>query len=118
MRVIFNKRISKLKKNEFLKFRPNKFACKSGQCIEELDLCDGIVNCNDGTDETREACYNIDCPRYTFKCAYGGCVDGNARCNGKKDCIDNSDEDGCTNLPKPTTERTTTTSTTSSTVQK
>lgn len=93
--------------------RPNQFRCNSGQCIEDLDVCDGIVNCNDGSDETFETCSLIACPGFTYKCAYGGCVDGKARCNGVKDCVDGSDEAGCggviitTTTKKPTTTTTT-----------
>ena len=30
---------------------PNKFSCNNGQCIEINDKCNGIIDCDDGTDE-------------------------------------------------------------------
>ena len=32
------------------------FKCSSGQCIDSTSLCDGIKDCNDGSDETVGQC--------------------------------------------------------------
>ncbi|XP_062698696.1 modular serine protease [Aedes albopictus] len=69
-----------------------EWKCDSGQCIESHQLCDGVVDCKDKSDETSKACAFIRCPSYAFRCQYGGCVDGNAMCNGIKECADSSDE--------------------------
>ncbi|XP_073843316.1 modular serine protease-like [Musca autumnalis] len=66
--------------------------CDNGQCIQMEELCDGVINCEDESDETVEHCIDKTCPDYAFKCAYGGCIPGNERCNGIRDCIDGSDE--------------------------
>lgn len=37
---------------------PGEFACHSGdQCIPQIYFCDGLPQCNDGTDETDNACH-------------------------------------------------------------
>lgn len=58
-------------------------------------MCDGIADCDDGSDETFEVCSLITCPGFAYKCAYGGCIDNNRRCNGISDCVDDSDETNC-----------------------
>ncbi|XP_023317257.1 modular serine protease-like [Trichogramma pretiosum] len=72
-----------------------QWRCDDGQCISGEALCDGLIDCIDGSDETRKICRsprNPPCNPRTFRCDYGACVDGDAPCNGIKDCADNSDE--------------------------
>ncbi|KRT84439.1 lipoprotein receptor [Oryctes borbonicus] len=52
-----------------------------------------MVNCADGSDETKKQCGNSPCPTFLFKCNYGACIEKNKVCNGEKDCADNSDEE-------------------------
>uniref|UniRef100_A0A034WLP0 Low-density lipoprotein receptor-related protein 2 n=1 Tax=Bactrocera dorsalis TaxID=27457 RepID=A0A034WLP0_BACDO len=69
------------------------WSCDNGDCLESEYLCDGIINCADGSDETINNCYtNTTCPTFAFRCAYGACITGKTRCNQKQDCADNSDE--------------------------
>lgn len=72
--------------------RRYQWQCQNGECISSDELCDGMANCADESDETSNACISVHCPSYAFRCAYGACVDGDSECNGKKDCFDNSDE--------------------------
>lgn len=45
--------------------RSSQFQCKSGQCIDFENKCDGIHHCDDKSDETKDACLNIQCPGKT-----------------------------------------------------
>jgi hypothetical protein len=42
-----------------LTFRSSEFHCKSGKCIDDTLVCDGIKDCDDGSDETFEQCSNF-----------------------------------------------------------
>ncbi|GLV43960.1 modular serine protease [Carabus blaptoides fortunei] len=75
----------------------NRFTCNDGNCIALYQLCDGVVDCRDRSDEILATCQPLStsCPEFTHVCAYGACVDSDAKCNGVQDCADNSDEVGC-----------------------
>ncbi|XP_017003209.2 modular serine protease [Drosophila takahashii] len=68
--------------------------CGGGDCIELDQLCDGVANCLDGSDETVAMCQNVWCPGYGFRCSYGACIASTAVCDGVRDCVDGSDEEG------------------------
>nr|XP_022904317.1 modular serine protease-like [Onthophagus taurus] len=74
------------------------FNCANGDCISTDNVCDGTVECKDGSDETEKMCSALPCPSFLFKCNYGACINKEKLCNGIKDCADNSDEtgQGCT----------------------
>jgi low density lipoprotein-related protein 2 len=63
--------------------------CGDGQCISKDWACDGIDDCNNGTDEEEEFC--ATCP-FQFYCSNDRCTDLENVCNGRNDCRDNSDE--------------------------
>ncbi|XP_789887.2 enteropeptidase [Strongylocentrotus purpuratus] len=67
--------------------------CDNDQGIIEDDLCDGIVNCEDLSDET-----DCDCEEYT--CENNICIADDQVCDGVNDCIDFSDETDCPNCRK------------------
>ncbi|XP_045605639.2 modular serine protease [Procambarus clarkii] len=84
-----------------------------GRCVE---ACDGVVECADGADETKQLCSNTQCRNDAslpvgdlgnladvlesasssatakFKCDYGACIPLDFLCNGHTDCWDKSDE--------------------------
>ncbi|XP_068110700.1 sortilin-related receptor [Hyperolius riggenbachi] len=75
-----------------------EFECqKSKYCIPRWKQCDGIRDCQDGTDE-------LNCPTHRPSTCVNGtlCEDGEAclalsdRCDGFLDCSDGSDENNCT----------------------
>ncbi|KAK9758575.1 Trypsin [Popillia japonica] len=69
-----------------------EFRCNSGDCIEMEHVCDGSVECPDGSDETSQQCQGVRCPSFLFKCKYGACIRKNQVCNGERNCADGSDE--------------------------
>ncbi|KYN18744.1 Very low-density lipoprotein receptor, partial [Trachymyrmex cornetzi] len=71
----------------------NQVTCNNGECIHKDNMCNGIEDCADGSDETSEKCRSLYCPPTAFRCSYGACINGDLRCNGVVECIDGSDED-------------------------
>ncbi|VVD01862.1 unnamed protein product, partial [Leptidea sinapis] len=83
--------------------------CPRGTCIKMKHVCDGVSNCEDGNDESHEACqkkYDIcskdplfrgcECPVGQLKCRNGECVPKEAFKDGHDDCADGTDEPGQT----------------------
>eukprot|EP01083_Nonionella_stella_P067475 178522_1 len=94
---------------------PSHFMCESdGSCIPFAKRCDGVVDCDDGSDEGRaQNCQlvisKIECSNQLnittlsdeysqkwsgyFKCTNGQCIDAQYACDGVPgDCVDGSDE--------------------------
>ncbi len=86
------------------------YKCKNGQCIPGQYMCDGIVDCIDGSDEYphfesaafwpffRECPYAklIECGTDEILCkANGKCLNKLRVCDGIQDCPNGEDEQGC-----------------------
>lgn len=72
------------------------FVCKSGHILNQFhNVCDGRIDCYDGSDESPDLCLRTICPIDHFKCHYGACVPRWKKCDGRKDCEDASDERNC-----------------------
>ncbi|XP_018787860.1 PREDICTED: very low-density lipoprotein receptor-like [Bactrocera latifrons] len=64
--------------------------CKNGECIDDLDWCNGSVECLDGSDEMD--CKSTLCSDGEFKCNYGACIPIEKACDKEFNCLDGSDE--------------------------
>lgn len=71
------------------------FTCLNGELVGANEMCNGIANCKDSSDERLELCSTMICQPHQFKCYYGGCVDRKKFCNQVNDCLDGSDEFNC-----------------------
>lgn len=63
-------------------------------------ICNGIPDCNDGSDEDADLCLyknktTQNCQSEYFQCANGNCVLPSVLCDGKNNCGDYSDENKC-----------------------
>ncbi|XP_033629378.1 low-density lipoprotein receptor-related protein 1-like isoform X2 [Asterias rubens] len=75
--------------------RSDEFVCGNGECIPYEDTCDGLQQCEDGSDERESYCLIRDCRRGYFRCHNGRCVPNVHRCDFYNNCGDNSDENRC-----------------------
>ncbi|OQV25002.1 Enteropeptidase [Hypsibius exemplaris] len=73
------------------------FRCADGKCLQNGQVCDGIVNCVDGLDESNCTAKNetVVCYDWNFSCDNSRCIDIHLRCDGRDDCGDTSDEKNC-----------------------
>ncbi|XP_050433383.1 low-density lipoprotein receptor-related protein 1 isoform X2 [Adelges cooleyi] len=79
---------------------PGQFQCNNNQCIHPMQICNGIADCKDNSDE--DDCENYTCLDTDFKCQRGtnissnpSCISNQLKCNGHKDCLDGEDEKDC-----------------------
>lgn len=80
----------------------HRFQCENHRCIPKYQLCDGIDNCGDGSDENNMTlCTSIarPCGNLTeYQCSNKKCIDKKKLCDFADDCGDQSDERGCREL--------------------
>ncbi|CAH2105761.1 unnamed protein product [Euphydryas editha] len=83
--------------------------CKRGKCVKLRNVCDGVTQCEDGADESKEACkkksdicirdphyHGCECPVGQLKCRNGQCILKELFRDGHDDCGDGTDEPGHT----------------------
>uniref|UniRef100_A0A667WW69 Low-density lipoprotein receptor-related protein 2-like n=1 Tax=Myripristis murdjan TaxID=586833 RepID=A0A667WW69_9TELE len=77
-----------------LKCRKGFKPCKDGrECVLHSHLCDGEMDCQDGSDE--QDC-DVQCKAAEFQCSHGKrCIPLEQVCDGWNNCQDRSDEMNC-----------------------
>ncbi|XP_011694235.1 PREDICTED: vitellogenin receptor-like [Wasmannia auropunctata] len=74
----------------------NEYKCRGHNiCISKTKLCDGIIHCPNGEDETVNCHEKQKCKEDDFMCKNGECINSKDRCNSHYDCADQSDEEDC-----------------------
>ncbi|KAH0951737.1 hypothetical protein HN011_001953 [Eciton burchellii] len=69
--------------------------CRSGACVPLESRCDGVLQCNDGSDEDNCPTIGDGCSAGEFACDVNRCILESQRCNFVEDCQDGSDEHDC-----------------------
>lgn len=68
--------------------------CPLGNCLDKHQLCDGIADCHDHSDEHENICHRNQnsCKHSEFRCLDGKCIEKSKFCNHIEDCSDKTDE--------------------------
>ncbi len=81
----------------FIGCKQNHITCADGiQCLNPIYKCDGLKDCEDGSDEDMAMCKTYVCPEGMVKCADDlQCIMSHYECDGEEECPNGSDEKNC-----------------------
>lgn len=75
-------------------FQTDQFQCAHGKkCIDKDQVCDGVPQCQDRSDEQQCRKHPEDCAHHCDEKSH--CLPANFICDGEKDCLDGTDEANC-----------------------
>jgi hypothetical protein len=69
-----------------------EFTCGNGACIGNAQICDGMPQCADASDEDPGICGAPGCAPDEFTCADSTCISVDQTCDGIPDCLGGTDE--------------------------
>lgn len=70
---------------------PSQFQCNSGKCIPQDQVCNGVNDCDDNSDEPLD-CASHTCNSDQLRCNTGRCIPKSWECDGDYDCPNREDE--------------------------
>lgn len=71
---------------------PSLFICNNSEYTHIWNVCNGIKDCKDGSDEL--GCTN-NCPESSYDCGNNECIPYSYHCDHKQDCTNGQDEKNC-----------------------
>ena len=82
-----------------------QYQCDNGNCTHPTQICDGVDQCGDESDE--RDCNNYQCLKNQFKCPASNeshqsfCISSDRRCDKVADCPGGEDEFDCPDIICP-----------------
>ncbi len=70
------------------------YCIADSRCLEENELCNGVIDCGNGGDERAPLCSPDNCDGFWCE-ADGRCLNAKVLCNSVEECSDPSDESDC-----------------------
>ncbi|KAI6192728.1 EGF-like domain-containing protein [Aphelenchoides besseyi] len=76
----------------------SEFRCNDGHCLAPSKVCNGIIECSDGLDESQ--CHLRKCQEGMRQCNDGTCLPASKFCDRRRDCAGAEDEQNCESVSR------------------